>query len=163
MKTILQYLDEIKQHCSEVSFLSMEHYIKKLYKDLQQEISKDEFISQISNYPQLNRYLNDFASMIYKKNNSSINEIYMEVCKYFDVDTDNKYVFEFFLKKLQLHDASDILAIKDESIKKQYILSLEEKLQAIKQTKYYKDNTTHLAKQINKIENTIQTVITILQ
>ena len=95
-------LDEIKENCTEIAYLSMVHLYGKLYAiNEDTQISKEDFLEVIKNYSLFFRYLNDYAGTIYKKYNSSVENIYIELCNYYKLDLDNEYRFEHILKKLE--------------------------------------------------------------
>ncbi len=152
-------LNEIKENCTEISYLSMIHLYKKMYEiNDHTEVDKEEFLEIIKNYSLFFRYLNDYAGTIYRKYNSSIEEIYIELCSYYKLDLDNEYRFEHILRKLEKQTPQLLMSLVDEDIQRQTIENFEDKLLSIKNSDYYKNNYTNLVNKIEKLEKNITLV-----
>lgn len=152
-------LDEIKENCTEIAYLSMVHLYEKLY-DINEDtiIDKEEFLEVIKNYSLFFRYLNDYAGTIYKKYNSSIEIIYTELCAYYNLDLDNEYRFEHILRKLEKQTPQLLMSLVDDDIQKQTVDNFEEKLLSIKNSNYYNDNYEKLFAKVEKLEKNIALV-----
>ncbi len=152
-------LDEIKENCTEIAYLSMVRLYGKLY-ILNEDtlISKEDFLEVIKNYSLFFRYLNDYAGTIYKKYNSSIEIIYTELCTYYNLDLDNEYRFEHILRKLEKQTPPLLMSLVDDDIQKQTIDNFIEKLVNIKNSNYYNDNQEKLFSKIEKLEKNIALV-----
>ena len=74
---ISDLLDDIKQNCSEIAYLCAEHILEKLYDIEADEIDDAKIIEIFEEYGNYTRYLNDYAGAIYRKYNSSIDEVYI--------------------------------------------------------------------------------------
>ena len=156
---IIDFLDEIKKNCSEITHLCIEHTFKKIYTNIHNDTDdKKNLLDIIENYPLLLKYLNDYAGVIYRKYNSSTQEIYMELCNYFNLEVDNKYTLEQVITKLQKQTPSLLMSLVDEDIKIKTIKNFEEKLENIKNSTYYKKNKIKLESIVNKLENNIKLV-----
>jgi len=157
---ITEFLDEIYDNCEHVSFLSVRHVLNKLYEDpsTAEVSSKDELLEIIQDYSLLLRYLNDFASVIYRRHDSSVEMIYKELCTHFKLNSDNKYTYEHIVKKLSKQTPALIMSLSDEDIKKQTIENFCEKLDEIKSSEYYKNNEDKLSDTINDLEKNINFV-----
>jgi len=152
-------LDEIKENCTEIAYLSMVHLYGKLYEiNEDTQISKEDFLEVIKNYSLFFRYLNDYAGTIYKKYNSSVESIYIELCNYYKLDLDNEYRFEHILKKLEKQTPQLLMSLSDSDIQKQTIENFEEKLLNIKQSNYYNQNQEKLMLKIEKLDKNISLV-----
>ncbi|MCK9337747.1 MAG: hypothetical protein M0P43_07950 [Arcobacteraceae bacterium] len=135
--TISNFLIDFKSKSDEITFLSIEHMLLKLFKVEDEAKDLDDLLS---NYPAYLRYLNDFASKIYKKYDSSIDHIYYETCKILGLEPDNKYLFDYRLSKLELNDVSRIMSITNDDIKAQTVEKQYSELEKLLNSKYYKDN-----------------------
>lgn len=156
---VKDFLKDIEQNCSEIVCLSMNHVYKKLYKDIEEDIdTKENLIAIIENYPLLLQYLNDYAGTIYNRYASSTQEIYIELCRYYNLEIDNKYTFNLVLKKLQKQTPSLLMGLTDEDIKIQTIENFEDKLKDLKNSTYYKQNKIELESSVNKLVNNIELV-----
>ena len=156
---LTDFLDDIGDNCSYVAFLSIRHILNKLYDDIENDYeSKDELIKIIEDYSFLLRYLNDYASVIYRQQNSSVELIYSELCNHFNLSIDNKYTFEHIIKKLQKQTPTLLMSLSDEDIKIQTIENFCEKLDIVKVSKYYNENKEKLEDTINTLEKNIALV-----
>jgi len=162
--TLDTMLEDIKLHCSEISYLSMIHLFKKLYPSQENlSLEEEEYFNIIRNYSLFFRYLNDYAGTIYKRYNSSIEIVYTELCNYYDLDLDNEYRFEHILKKLDKQTPQLLMSLSDEDIQKQTIQNFEEKLEFIKKSNYYIKNQDKLKLKIEKLHANITLVKKALQ
>jgi glutamyl/glutaminyl-tRNA synthetase len=156
---LTDFLDDIGDNCSYISFLSIRHILNKLYDDIEtQSDDKTKLLEIIQDYSFLLRYLNDYAGVIYRQHSSSVELIYSELCKHFDLSIDNKYTFEHIVKKLQKQTPSLLMSLSDEDIKIQTIENFCEKLDNIKSSKYYLDNIDNLKDDISILEKNIALV-----
>ncbi len=151
------FLNQIKQNCSQATFVSVKHITDKLYKDnieLDEEKNKEFF----ANYKNYHIYLNDFAATIYTQYNSSVDNIYIEVCKFLDIDIDNSYILEYSIKKLEKQTPQLILGLSDEDIKQQTIVNFEEKILNIENSKYFISHNEQFAPRVKKLKANITLV-----
>jgi hypothetical protein len=157
--SLLVFIDDIKLNCSEIAFMSISHLCNKLYdKNLDVLITEDEFFEILRNYSLFFRYLNDYAGTIYRRYNSSIELIYVELCDYYKLDLDNEYRFDHILRKLEKQTPQMLMSLTDEDIQKQTIENFEEKLEIIKTSKYYLSNRDELISKVEKLEKNISLV-----
>ena len=156
---LTEFLDDIADNCSQIAFLSMRHILNKLYKDIENDYEeKEKLLDIIQDYSFLLRYLNDYAGVIYRHHSSSIELIYSQLCKHFNLSIDNKYTFEHIVKKLQKQTPSLLMSLSDEDIKIQTIENFCEKLDNIKSSKYYTDNKKELSEIVSLLEKNIALV-----
>ncbi len=156
---LTDFLDDIADNCSYISFLSIRHILNKLYDDVENDHeNKEELLKIVEDYSFLLRYLNDYAGVIYRQHNSSVELIYSELCKHFNLSIDNKYTFEHIVKKLQKQTPSLLMSLSDEDIKIQTIENFCEKLDHVKGSKYYNDNKKELSETIESLEKNIALV-----
>jgi hypothetical protein len=157
-----QFLEEIKTNCSEILYVSMVHIYNKLYQeDIELDISKN--IEFLANYKNYHLYLNDFAATIYSQYSSSIDNLYIEMCKYLNIEIDNKYTLEHTIIKLEKQTPQLLLSLVDSDIQKQTIENFEDKLKAIDQSKYYNSNVDEFKTRVEKLKQNITLVKNALQ
>ena len=153
------FFKEIENNCSQIAHLSIIHICEKLYSDGGKHlIDRKTFYELISNYSYFFRYLNDFAGTIYKKHNSSVEDIYKEIINFYQLELDNEYRFAHILRKLEKQTPQLLMSLQDEDIQKQTIDNFEEKLDSIKRSQYFKDNHSTLFVKIEKLEKNITLV-----
>jgi len=157
-----QFLDEIEQNCSEILFISMKHMYNKIHKD-DEELNILQNIEFLSNYKNFHLYLNDFAGTIYSRYSSSIDNLYIEMCNYLDIDIDNKYTLEHTIMKLEKQTPELILGLSDEDIQKQTIEHFDDKLIAIDGSTHYNDNKQEFQQRVEKLQNNINLIKNALQ
>ena len=157
---ITEFLDEVGDNCSYIVFLSVRHILNKVYEDVENAYVKDkeELIDIIEDYSFVLRYLNDFAGTIYRKYDTSIDAIYLELCNQYNLSTDNKYTYEHIVKKLQKQTPILLMSLADEDIKIQTIENFCEKLDEIKKSKYYLANIDDLSFTIKELQKNIDFV-----
>ncbi|WP_419764771.1 MAG: hypothetical protein ACNI28_00020 [Arcobacter sp.] len=155
---IQEFLKNIENSCSKIAYFCVIHMFEKEFdieKDsLDKEIIK-EFLIDYNNY---DKFLNDYAGVIYKKFESSNDEVYNEICKFLDVNPDNKYLFSHRLKRISNQNPMKYLNIEDEDLRKAAISRLEDKINTIESSLYYKENKEVAFKEIEKIKKSIDIV-----
>ncbi|MEA1915843.1 MAG: hypothetical protein U9N30_11095 [Campylobacterota bacterium] len=148
-----EFLEQLKPKCSQISYLSTHHILKKLY-DLDTDTpTQDELNQHFENYTTYIRYLNDFAGPIYRRYHSSTEEIYKELCDVLNLSMDNKYLFEMAISKVEKQTASRIMQIEDDDFKVMTLEKFEGRLQEIKNTEYYQENTQTLENRIKDAQS----------
>ncbi|MEA2017386.1 MAG: hypothetical protein U9N59_02965 [Campylobacterota bacterium] len=157
-----KFLDEIKENCSEILYISMVHIYNKLYKE-DIELNKDKNIEFLSNYKNYHIYLNDFAGTIYSRYASSIDNLYIEMCNYLEIQIDNKYTLEHTIMKLEKQNPQLLLGLTDEDIQKQTIENFDEKLVAISNSTHYNANLDEFKDRVEKLQQNISLVKNALQ
>lgn len=153
------FLDEIKNNCNEITYLCAHHILFKIYdaEDVN-EYNKEILIDHLKNYPELMRYLNDYAGTIYRRYDSSVEEVYTTLADYFGFQLDNEYTIAHVIKKLERQTPALLMSLTDEDIQKQTIENYLEKLSHIKQSNYYSENLNELEEKVNKLEKNIEFV-----
>ena len=158
-----QFLDDIQNNCSEILYLSMSHMYNKLYKEDDTLLNTDENREFLSNYKNFHLYLNDFAGTIYSRYASSIDNLYIEMCNYLEIDIDNKYTLEHTIMKLEKQTPELILGLTDEDIQMQTIEHFDEKLIAIDGSTHYNANKEEFEPRVEKLQNNINLIKNALQ
>ena len=157
-----KFLDDIKDNCSEILYISMVHIYNKLYtEDI--ELDNDTNIEFLSNYKNYHIYLNDFAGTIYSRYASSINNLYIEMCNYLEIEIDNKYTLEHTIMKLEKQTPQLLLSLIDEDIQKQTITHFDEKLVNISNSTHYNENLKEFESRVEKLKQNIFLVKNALQ
>lgn len=160
--TKLDFLQDIKNNCSEILYISIKHMYDKLYSDdeiLNEEKNK-EFLANYKNY---HLYLNDFAGTIYSRYASSVDSLYIEMCNYLNIEIDNKYTLEHTVLKLEKQTPSLLLGLTDPDIQKQTIIHFDEKLEAIEGSTHYNANLEEYEDRVEKLKQNISLVKNALQ
>ncbi|MEA3315109.1 MAG: hypothetical protein U9Q30_04570 [Campylobacterota bacterium] len=162
MKVIKKdFIEEIKNNCSEILYLSTKHILDKLYKKDEDEIK--EYIEIFKNYKNYHLYLNDYAGVIYSRYASSINNLYIEMCNYLKIEIDNKYTLEHTIIKLEKQTPELLLGLTDEDIQQQTILHFDEKIVNISNSTYYNANLDEFKARVDKLKQNISLVKNALQ
>jgi len=165
--TLKNFLNHIQENSSEITYLCSQHFLFKIYP--QEETQEDEeylqndLINHLKNYPQLMRYLNDYAGTIYRKYNSSVDDVYAELSKLFDFRLDNEYTIAHIIKKLEKQTPALLMSLTDEDIQIQTIENYIEKLNDIIQSAYYQENLDSLEETVEKLQKNIDLVKRALQ
>ncbi|MEA3290152.1 MAG: hypothetical protein U9Q04_08230 [Campylobacterota bacterium] len=157
-----QFLNDIQSNCSEILHLSTKHMLDKLYKD-DEELDKIKLTEFFTNYKNYHLYLNDFAATIYSRYASSVNNLYIEMCEYLDVEVDNKYTLEHVIIKLEKQTPELLLSLTSEDIQKQTIIHFDEKLEAIESSAHYNNNLDEFKERVDKLKQNIYLVKNALQ
>jgi len=160
--TKLEFLEDIKNNCSEILYISIKHMYDKLHKDdemLDEEQNK-EFLSNYKNY---HLYLNDFAGTIYSRYASSVDSLYIEMCEYLDIEIDNKYTLEHTIMKLEKQTPSLLLGLTDQDIQHQTVVHFDERLDAIENSTHYNNNLEEFQPRVDKLKQNISLVKNALQ
>jgi len=152
------FLQQLKTKTdNEILNLSIEHMIDKIY-DEHQEFEYKTIKEFFSNYKNYHKYLNDFAGTIYNRYGSHINQIYIDMCEYLEIDVDNKYTLEHVIIKLEKQTPELLLNLTNEDIQKQTIEHFDEKLYDIENSIYYNTNKSEFEQRIKKLYKNIELV-----
>ena len=158
--TFLQQLKSTNN--SEILYLCIEHMLNKIYKDDDSDFEKKQINDFFSNYRNYHIYLNDFAGIIYNSYGSHINTIYINMCKYLNIEVDNKYTLEHVILKLEKQTPELLLSLTNEDIQKQTIEHFDEKLEAIEESSHYKNNKQEFQSRVITLYKNIALVKNIL-
>lgn len=153
LMTINHFLNEFKQKSDNITFLSIQHFLMKLYKDGDEVTDIEE---TLSNYPLYLKYLNDFAGKIYKQYDSSIDEIYANTCHIMNIEPDNRYLFNYRLARLELNDIARIMNIQNEDIKIQTVEKQFDEFQKLLNSKFYQENQETYKAKIVRLEKNFE-------
>lgn len=157
-----QFLTNIQQNGSEILYLSIKHILDKLYDD-DTTLDEKELNEFFANYKNFHIYLNDFAGTIYNRYASSVDSLYIQMCKLLDIEVDNKYTLEHTILKLEKQTPQLLLSLTNEDIQKQTIIHFEEKLVAIENSIYYGNHIDEFKPRVEKLKQNINLVKNALQ
>ncbi len=157
-----EFLNGIKNNCSEILYISMIHIYNKIHEN-DTELNDDANIEFLSNYKNYHIYLNDFAGTIYSRHASSVDSLYIEMCNYLKIEIDNKYTLEHTIMKLEKQTPQLLLGLTDEEIQHQTIEYFDEKLNAINNSTHYNTNLDEFKNRVNKLKQNIDLVKNALQ
>lgn len=152
------FLKEIEEKQMQIVYLCVSHILKKQYNIENDNVDYDILKEFFVNYSNYDRYLNDYANTIYNRYESSNDEIYEAMCNYFNESSDNKYLFEYRLKRVENQDPTKYLSIEDEDMRNAAIYRVEDKIKTIKDSLYYKDNADVANEHIEKLEKKIDLI-----
>lgn len=158
-----EFLETIKENCSEILYISTKHMYDKLYNDDNQVLDDEKNKEFLTNYKNYHLYLNDFAGTIYSRYASSVNALYIEMCDFLEVDIDNKYTLEHTIMKLEKQTPTLLLGLTDADIQIQTIHYFDEKIDAIEDSTHYKSNLEEYKSRVEKLKQNITMVKKALQ
>jgi len=151
-------LTQIDKSCSKLAYFCSIHMLKKRFNieedSLDIDLLKDFFI----NYDNYEKLLNDYGSVIYNKFESSIDEVYNELCEFFEEIPDNRYLFAHRLKKILNQNPMKYLNIEDDDMKLEAIYRVEKKINIIEESLYYKENIELASKELVKLKKSVELV-----
>lgn len=156
------FLEKIKDNCSEILYISTKHMYDKLYQD-NEKLDEEKNKEFLANYKNYHLYLNDFAGTIYSRYASSVDSLYIEMCEYLDIEIDNKYTLEHTIMKLEKQTPSLLLGLTDQDIQHQTITHFDEKLEAIEGSTHYNSNLEEFQPRVDKLKQNIALVKNALQ
>jgi len=157
---IKEFLINIENSCSKIAYFCVIHMFEKEFDIEKDSLEEKEIKEFLINYNNYDKFLNDYAGVIYKKFESSNDEVYNEICKFLSVNPDNKYLFSHRLKRISNQNPMKYLNIEDEELRESAICRLEDKIHTIESSLYYKENKEVAFKEIEKIKKSIKVVKT---
>lgn len=155
---IIDFLSNLTNKENELIFLCAKHMLNKNFNIEEDELSEDELKEFFINYNNYDKYLNDYANIIYKRYESSNNEIYETLCNFFNENSDNRYLFEYRLKRVSNQDPKLYLSIEDSDMRDAAIYRVENKIKTIEESKFYKENPSFAKDEIQRLKDTINLV-----
>jgi len=157
---IKEFLKNIENSCSKIAYFCVIHMFEKEF-DIEKDTLDVEKIKEfLINYNNYDKFLNDYAGVIYKKFESSNDEVYNEICEFLSENPDNEYLFAHRLKRISNQNPMKYLNIEDEDLREAAISRLEDKVNTIESSLYYKENKKLAFKEIDKIKKSIEVVKT---
>ena len=152
------FLEDIKKNQNEVVYYCCNHLLSKKYNinedSVEEEVLKELFV----NYDNFTKALNDSAGIIYKKYEAELNDVYKVICDLFNEDADNQYLFDYRLARVTNQEPRQFLEIEDKDTQQTVIQKFEDKINAILESKYYKNNEDKLSQNLIIPQKTLELV-----
>ena len=105
------FLEEIKKNQEEVVYYCCNHVLSKKYNINEDSVDNDVLKDLFVNYDNFTKSLNDSAGIIYKKYESELNDVYKTICKAFNEDDDNAYLYNYRLARIVNQEPRQFLDI----------------------------------------------------
>lgn len=153
-----EFLNDIKETQSEVVFYCCEHVLSKKYNIDEDSVDNETLKELFVDYNNFNRSLADSIGVIYKKYEAELDDIYNAICAKFDVDSDNKSVFEYRLARVSNQDAKQFIDIEDKDTQETVIQKFEDKINAILSSKFYNEHKDELQQELVIPQKTLDLV-----
>jgi len=152
------FLEDIKKNQNEVVYYCCNHLLSKKY-DISKDSIDDEMLKELFvNYDNFTKALNDSAGIIYKKYEAELNDVYKIICDLFNEDHDNAYLFDYRLARVANQDPRQFLDIEDKDTQETVIQKFEDKINAILESKYYKENQDKLSQNLIIPQKTLELI-----
>jgi hypothetical protein len=152
------FLEEIKKNQEEVVYYCCNHMLSKKYNINEDSIDNDTLKDLFVNYDNFTRALNDSAGIIYKKYQAELNDVYKTMCKSFNEDFDNIYLYNYRLARVSNQEPRQFLDIEDKDTQETVIQKFEDKINAILESKYYKENEDKLSANLIIPQKTLELI-----
>ncbi len=153
-----EFLSNIQKEQEEVVFYCCNHLLSKKFDVKNDEVSNDELKKLFVDYENFSKALNDSANIIYRKYESEIFDVYKIVCSLFNENFDNKYLFDYRLARVVNQEPKQFLDIEDKSTQETVIQKFEDKINAIIDSKYFKENSDSLAKELISSQKNLEII-----
>jgi hypothetical protein len=152
------FLEEIKKNQEEVVYYCCNHLLSKKY-NINEDSVDDEILKNLFvNYDNFTKALNDSAGIIYKKYEAELNDVYKIICKVFNEEADNAYLYNYRLARISNQEPRQFLDIEDKDTQETVIQKFEDKINAILQSKYYKENEDKLSANLIIPQKTLELI-----
>lgn len=153
-----EFLENIKNTQKEVIYYCCNHLLSKKYNVFEDSINDEILKEQFINYDNFAKALNDSAGIIYKKYETELNDVYKTICKIFNEDSDNVYLFNYRLARVKNQEPRQFLDIEDKDTQETVIQKFEDKINAILESKYYKENEDKLSQNLIIPQRTLELI-----
>ncbi|AXX95159.1 MULTISPECIES: hypothetical protein [Arcobacter] len=152
------FLENIKKNQDEVVYYCCNHILSKKF-DVNKDSLEDSVLRELFvDYDNFTKALNDSAGIIYKKYEAELDDVYKEICKIFNEDFDNAYLFNYRLTRVKNQEPKQFLNIEDKDTQETVIQKFEDKINAILESKYYKENKEKLAESLIIPQRTLELI-----
>jgi hypothetical protein len=152
------FLEEIKNNQEEVVYYCCNHVLSKKYNINEDSVDNDTLKDLFVNYDNFTKALNDSAGIIYKRYESELNDVYKTICKAFNEDFDNAYLYNYRLARVVNQEPRQFLDIEDKDTQETVIQKFEDKINAILESKYYKENEDKLSANLIIPQKTLELI-----
>ena len=153
-----EYLADIKNTEPEVVHHCCKHLLSKKYDIENDTVDENELKKQLVNYDNFTKALNDSAGTIYRVYKAELDDVYKIICKRFNEDFDNKYLFEYRLARVSNQEPKQFLDIEDKDTQETVIQKYEDKINTILDSKYYKENEEKLSPNLEIPQKTLDLI-----
>ena len=152
------FLENIKKNQDEVVYYCCNHILSKKF-DVNKDSLEDSVLRELFvDYDNFTKALNDSAGIIYKKYEAELDDVYKEICKIFNEDFDNAYLFNYRLTRVKNQEPKQFLNIEDKDTQETVIQKFEDKINTILESKYYKENKEKLAESLIIPQRTLELI-----
>ena len=155
---LLDFLEDIKKNQDEVVYYCCNHLLSKKYNITEDSVDEDTLKVLFVNYDNFTKSLNDSAGIIYKKYEAELNDVYKTICKLFDEDFDNVYLFNYRLARIVNQEPRQFLEIEDKDTQQTVIQKFEDKINTVLESKYYNDNKDKLSSDLIIPQKTLELI-----
>jgi hypothetical protein len=152
------FLEEIKKNQKEVVYYCCNHVLSKKYNINEDSVDNDTLKDLFVNYDNFTKALNDSAGVIYKKYEAELNDVYETICKAFNEEADNAYLYNYRLARIVNQEPRQFLDIEDKDTQETVIQKFEDKINAILESKYYKENEDKLSANLIIPQKTLELI-----
>ena len=152
------FLEDIKRNQEEVEYYCCNHILSKKF-DISIDCAENEVLKDLFvNYDNFTKALNDSAGIIYKKYETELDNVYKIICKVFNEEFDNAYVFNYRMARIVNQEPRQFLDIEDKDTQKTVIQKFEDKINAVLESKYYKENEVKLSQNLIIPQKTLELI-----
>ena len=152
------FLEDVKKNQDEVIYYCCNHVLSKKYNIDEDTVNEETLKDLFVNYDNFTKALNDSAGIIYKKYEAELNDVYKIICKLFNEEFDNEYLFNYRLARIVNQEPRQFLDIEDKDTQETVIQKFEDKINAILESKYYKENQDKLSQQLILPQRTLELI-----
>jgi hypothetical protein len=152
------FLEDIKKNQEEVVYYCCNHVLSKKYNINEDSVDSDVLKNLFVNYDNFTKALNDSAGIIYKRYEAELNDVYKTICNSFNEDFDNAYLYNYRLARVVNQEPRQFLDIEDRDTQETVIQKFEDKINAILESKYYKENEDKLSQNLIIPQKTLELI-----
>ena len=152
------FLEDIKKNQEEVVYYCCNHVLSKKYNINEDSVDSDVLKNLFVNYDNFTKALNDSAGIIYKRYEAELNDVYKTICNSFNEDFDNAYLYNYRLARVVNQEPRQFLDIEDRDTQETVIQKFEDKINAILESKYYKENEDKLSSNLIIPQKTLELI-----
>jgi len=153
-----EFLENIKSNQEEVVYYCCNHLLSKKYNITEDSVDNQVLKELFVNYDNFTKALNDSAGIIYKRYDAELDDVYKALCKTFNEDSDNVYLFNYRLARVQNQELRQFLDIEDKDTQETVIQKFEDKINAILESNYYKKNEDKLSQNLIIPQKTLELI-----
>ena len=152
------FLEDIKKNQEDVVYYCCNHVLSKKYNINEDSVDSDVLKNLFVNYDNFTKALNDSAGIIYKRYEAELNDVYKTICNSFNEDFDNAYLYNYRLARVVNQEPRQFLDIEDRDTQETVIQKFEDKINAILESKYYKENEDKLSQNLIIPQKTLELI-----